>query len=228
MLSSASFSPLRTSGGSHLCAQEAHIRVAERFHLQIEDGFQTSPSHVPGGSGNFKRNAGEPIRLAIGGKLLDRTAAFSVDGQPATVLARSCWEVILRDPHPRPGIRPVTSLGYSIRLPFVSVQLQFPQQDSRRSGYITIRVAGLDAVKSADWGSAIFLNNFSEDKLRLRSGDLVRGDPDWPGPRVLELVRDHGGIYTATCRADFLHPGQVNLVAQVADKWRPRPRLLPR
>jgi hypothetical protein len=212
---------LTTPEGQRLCSLEAHLRVGRRFPLQLPDGFRPAPSRGAATRAPFvfDRKTGEPIRLEVGGRLASQEAAeFQVDGLPARVLARTCWEVILRDPKPMSGLRTVSSQGYSITFPMVSVELQLAQAASAGRNLLRVHVRGVDVIRERRWPLEVMLFNFSGEVLTLLSGRLSGDNSDFEHARAIALVSAGKGEYTATCRVKLRRTGPVSLDAVVIER----------
>ena len=202
---------LATADGRPLCTWQPPVRVAAHGPPQVEEGFRQFAHEL-------FRNAGEPIRLEVGGKLAGGSAPFRIDGLPAAVIARTGWEVVLRDPLPATGLRTVESQGYSITLPFVEVQLQLPKPSRNGRGTLGIKVLGYDLVKTPGFLPEVFLINNSERTMSVNCGKSYRSDPEWPDGRFISLARQTDGEATALCKVRFHGDGQVSLEARVTER----------
>jgi hypothetical protein len=127
--------------GRTLCSWEPTIVVPKKTYRKLRDPSRFEES--------FLRITGDPILLPfdheIGGESLD----FRLGGSPATVLAETRDQVVLRDPHPEAGERTLeTSKGKAIRLRFYNVTMSLQPTTRQRfiiqaTGIALRRPAGL-------------------------------------------------------------------------------------
>ena len=153
------------------------------------------------------RNAGDPILVQVGGVLAEESAVFSVDGDPATVLARNGPQVVLRDPHPVPGVRAVTCRGYSLTLPMILLEIRGPEPDTVGRAELEIRVSGRAQVGFPTLPHArLMLYNFDPGRVKVQCGRPV----GYGDPRIVPLEAKSGTL-AASCRVDVLKPGPLAL-----------------
>jgi hypothetical protein len=209
--------------GQRLCAWTPTIRVLAHSPPRREEGFRTERFDYTRIHSGF-RNAGDPILLEVGGKLANETSEFRIDGLPAMVLARTSWQVILRDPHPAAGMRTIESQVHSITLPFLVLQLELPNAPPNGRATLRIRVLGRNLLElpALPWGE-LMLVNFNRERLNVRCGKAYRNESDWDESRFIPLTRDRGGDFTAVCKVDLRQPGPVSMDGRFFERQRPRP-----
>jgi hypothetical protein len=206
--------------GQRLCVWTPTIKVSAGSPPRVEDGFRTYRLDYSRIHSGF-RNAGDPILLVVGGKLADEAAGFRIDGLPAAVLARTSWQVILRDPHPGAGMRTIESQGHSITLAFLVLQLVLPDSTPHGRATLVIRVLGRNLVTLPALPVAyLMLVNFNQERLKVRCGKTYRGVSDWDEGRFIPLTRDPGGDFTAVCKVDLRQPGPVSLDGSFFERQR--------
>ncbi len=150
-------------------------------------------------------NAGDPILLQVGGTLKSESAPYSIDGEPATVLARNASQVVLEDAHPRAGMRVIESRGYSISLAFLILDLKLLNSTTPGLTSIEIQVLGREQI---DLPSLRFrrlgLMNLDPERLQILCAPNHRDSP-------LIDVRGKEDRLTASCRVKLLKPGPVSI-----------------
>jgi hypothetical protein len=190
--------------GRALCAWATNVATAAGSPPFVREGFR-SRRHPDRTHDDF-RNAGDPIFLAVGGRLASESGEFFVDGLPATVLARNACQVILQDPRPVPGMRTIESRGFSVTLPFVVVELKLAGAGSAGRATLEIRVLGRDRIAMRTLPVArLALFNFDPDKLKVLCGRPV----NYGDPRIvaLEWKKD---LLAASCKVRILKPGPAS------------------
>lgn len=203
---------LAAPDGRRLCTWQPPIRVWTHSPPQVEDGFRTVPfNRYPTVISGF-RNAGDPILLQVGGPLAAGSGNFRIDEAPARILARTSWQVILRDPHPAAGLRTIASQGYAITLPFVFLELR-PERRPHGRDTLEIRVSGLASVNLPPMPAAVLsLANYSRETMSVLCGkSYLSDDEEWVEARMIELRRDSHGEFTSSCKVKFRRPGPVSL-----------------
>jgi hypothetical protein len=207
--------------GVSLCIWQPGIKVWLRSGPPFGPGFRKfrflSQYSALGNSEGAFVNVGNPVLLQVSSDLVEKSSLFRIDGQLAAVLAKSSWQVILRDPHPATGLRTVASRGFQITLPFIQVQMDLPAPSDRKDNQIKARVLGSDVVRqprSGDlWPVAhLVLSNFSRQNIKLLCGKSYREDnPDFDESRLIVLKREANGILSGNCKIKYLREGPVNL-----------------
>jgi hypothetical protein len=159
------------------------------------------------------RNAGDPILLRVGGKLAREGTEFKIDGLPMPILARTSWQVILRDPNPQPGFRTITSQRYSAEIPFISLQFILQATSSPRRGTLDIKVSGRKDVNLAALPDhKLWLYNYSPERLALQCGKEFRpDDQERIDIRLVNLARNNAGDFVASCKVQIRQPGAISL-----------------
>jgi hypothetical protein len=166
--------------------------------------------------------AGDPLVLPTRSKT---ARDFTIDGEPARVLARTSRHVILRDPEPTPGFRTVKAQHYETIVAMVQVQKQLS------SGALQITVTGPEVLTG---GAALTIFSFNRTAAELHCGSAIHHH-DWPDAARLPLTADDKGVFSAACpvkvhtegdrqfdlvvQEEKLHPGQPAL---------PHPQVTPR
>ncbi len=211
---------LRDETGQALCAWVPAIRQLKGRSPEFPDGFLkssfVSKYFAQGNTDNMFRNVGDPIALAVGGELAAGHGVYRIDDSPATVLARTSYEVIIRDPQPKAGLRTVESQGYATTIPFVEVTFALPPPREGRCGTLRIRVLGGDAVRQpgsgAVWPRArLLLFNSSQDRIQLLCGKSYSRDADQEDARGIRLTRESPGAMTGACKVRYRAAGELNL-----------------
>ncbi|HUA61530.1 MAG TPA: hypothetical protein VML19_22415, partial [Verrucomicrobiae bacterium] len=141
------------AGGKSLCEWVTDVRTSRSDPPLIPEGFgpgsdlshQTRRPRWTIKTQGF-RNAGDPILLQVGGNLARENGEFSIDGLPATVLARNACQVILQDPHPAAGMRIIESRGYSISIPVIVLEMKLLSSTSRGPTSLEMNVLGRDRI----------------------------------------------------------------------------------
>jgi hypothetical protein len=209
---------LTNAEGGHLCSWAPPVRVWRRRPPQLSEGFREFNFHSRntsvGGSEGLFANVGNPILLEIGEKLADERSAFRIDGVPAVVLARTSWQVFLRDPEPRTGLRTIASAGYEITLPFIRVETELPPF-GRRGAEIRFQVRGVDVAAQPGgihWTRArLLVWNLSQDKIKLLCGKSYRLDPEWDDMHAITVYRGQNDVLSGTCKATRIGQGEIAL-----------------
>ncbi len=135
---------ITNSDGLAVCIWRPAVRVLEHRPPALAEGFgyRATGERI---HGTFL-NAGEPMLLEVGGVLATSSANFQVDGRTATVLARTPWQVVLRDPNPRAGTRQIESRGYVVRVPFVDFRYDYAPVALKGRGRLHVAVSGRSQV----------------------------------------------------------------------------------
>jgi hypothetical protein len=211
---------LRDEAGQPLCMWTPSVRQLKGSAPVSPDGFLKgnflSRYSAEGNSESLFRNTGEPILLGVGGKLAAGHGIYRIDDLPATILARTSHQVVLRDPQPKTGLRTVESQGYAITIPFVEVRMSLPSPAEARSGTIQIEVLGADAVRQpgndAVWPRpSLLLINSSQDRIQLLCGRSFQEDADHDDARDVALTREPGGGMKGACKFKYTAAGPVEL-----------------
>jgi hypothetical protein len=194
---------LSDSTGERLCAWQPAIKIRAHSPPHIDDGFRTFCCGF-----RVFYNTGDPLLLEVGGKLASGSGEFRVDGITAVILARTSWQVILRDPQPAAGLRTVKSDAYWITIPFVDVQLQLRATSSRPHDTLEIRVVAPQMAKAP---VKLWVFNFDKASMSLPCGKSFPRDAEWNEEvRLISLKHDQNGEYTATCNAKVYQRGTVS------------------
>jgi hypothetical protein len=159
------------------------------------------------------RNAGDPILLQVGGNLARETGEFSIDGRPATVLARNACQVVLEDPHPAAGMRVIESRGFSVAIPVIVLEMKLLSSTSRGPTSIEINLLGRDRIDlPALSNRSLTLTNFDPGRLQILCAK------PWHGLDST-YIRLHGNDdrLTASCRVKLLKPGPVGIDARLME-----------
>ena len=209
---------LADAEGRDLCSWAPSVRVSRYNPPQVAEGFRKfDMQHRLVSSGNSEGMfvvTGDPLLLTIGEKLATGNSEFRIDGLRAGVLARTSWQVILRDPAPKTGLRTIASAGYEITLPFIRVETVLPPL-GRRSGEIRFQVSGVDLAGEPGgirWTRAsLFVANLSQDKIKLLCANSYRRDSDRDEMHAIHLSRGKNDVLTGSCNAKWISQGEVDL-----------------
>jgi hypothetical protein len=203
---------LTTRDGQHLCSWQPSLVLRNAHAPSAPDGFN------PAAAGWFHKT-GDPILLRVGG---DQSREFRIDGLPAMVLARTPWEVILRDPRPMPGPRTVESQGYAITLRFIDIELHLSKPSSNGRATLAIKVPKLDLWGRPQYppfpyraeGSTtplLTLINFNQDAISLLCGKSYSHPLglDFDETRQIRITEDkiRNGVFTFNCPVRVRKPG---------------------
>ncbi|HTX39137.1 MAG TPA: hypothetical protein VME43_29135 [Bryobacteraceae bacterium] len=208
------------TGGKSLCEWVTNVRTSKFDPPFIPEGFGplSDLSHQvrhPRFTTKVQgfRNAGDPILLEVGGKLASGTGEFSIDGLPATVLARTAYQVILEDSHPAAGMRVNESRGYSISIAVVVLEMKLLSSPSPGPTSIEINLLGRDRIAlPALWDRSLALTNFDPSRLQI----LCDKPPHGLGPSFIRLHGNEDRL-TASCRVNLLKPGPVSIDARLLE-----------
>ena len=208
------------TGGKSLCEWVTNVRTSRSDPPLIPEGFgpgsdlshQTRRPRWTIKTQGF-RNAGDPILLQVGGNLARETGEFSIDGLPATVLARNACQVILEDPHPAAGMRVIESRGYSMAIPVIVLEMKLLGSTSRGPTSIEFNLLGRDRIDLPALSDRhLTLTNFDAGRLQI-----VCAKP-WHGLDST-FIRLHGNDdrLTASCRVKLLKPGPISIDARLTE-----------
>jgi hypothetical protein len=211
---------IRDTGGKSLCEWVTDVRTSRVDPPPIPEGFGpgsdlSNQARRPRWTIQTQgfRNAGDPILLKVGGNLARETGEFSIDGLPATVLARNACQVILEDPHPAAGMRVIESRGYSISVPVIVLEMKLLSSTSHGSTSIEFNLLGRDRIDlPALSNRSLTLINFDPGRLQILCAK------PWHGLEST-FIRLHGNDdrLTASCRVKLLKPGPVSIDARLME-----------
>ncbi len=137
--------------------------------------------------------AGDPLVLAARSKT---AKDFTIDGEPARVLARTTRQVILRDPKPSSGFRTVKAQRYEVMVAMVEVEKRVSD------GSLQMKITGPEVLTG---GAAVTIFNLNRAAAELHCGSAVH-HREWPEAARLPLSGDEKGVFTGAC-ALKLHSG---------------------
>ncbi len=208
------------AGGKSLCEWVTNVTtskvdpplIPQGFGPQSDLSYQTRRPRWTIRTQGF-RNAGDPILLKVGGNFVSQPGEFSIDGLPATVLARNACQVILEDPHPAAGIRVIESRGYSVAIPVIVLEMKLLSSTSRGPTSIEFNLLGRDRIDLPALSErSLTLTNFDPSRVQI-----VCAKP-WHGLDST-FIRVHGNDdrLTASCRVKLLKPGPVSIDARLME-----------
>jgi hypothetical protein len=152
---------IATRDGRTLCSWEPRVLVPRKAY-RVRNGFALLNEH-------WVRIAGDPIYILIGHDVDADSGDFRIDGLPATILAETPKEVILRDPRPVSGERTVESpWGQRIRLRFFNVAMSL--QSTPRGETFMVHATGI-ALRRA---GQLLLRNDSPQPVKFNCGRFRR------------------------------------------------------
>jgi hypothetical protein len=195
---------LSAADGQTLCSWQPSLRRRQGRQPEHAASFSRVDSW-------FFRKTGEPIALWVG---VDESRQFTIDGAPAMVLARTPWEVILRDPQPAVGQRTVASDGNTIALRFIDIETSFSAPSSDGRATLAVRVPSFELWGRWFWPPfwkveesttpIMWLFNFKPDVVQLICGQKpASGRLDLDNDEVRQIrITGHevrGGGFDFTC-----------------------------
>ena len=208
------------TGGKSLCEWVTNVTTSKVDPPLVPQGFGpgsdlSNETRRPGWTIRTQRfrNAGDPILLKVGGNFVSQPGEFSIDGLPATVLARNACQVILEDPHPAAGMRVIESRGYSIAIPVIVFEMKLLSSTSRGPTSIEFNLLGRDRIDLPPLSERnLALSNFDPGRLQIVCAKPWH-DLDF------SYIRLHGSDdrLTASCRVKLLKPGPVSIDARLME-----------
>jgi hypothetical protein len=161
-------------------------------------------------------NAGDPVTVV---PVRSKTAReFTIDDEPARLLARSTLYVILRDPKPSAGFRTVKSQGAEIILPMVELRKELSGSTLR------ITVNGPEVLTGP---AVLTIFNFNRGAAELHCGSAIHRH-DWPEAALLPLTADEKGSFSGTCSVKIRSTGEPQFDFVIQERrLRPGQQMLP-
>lgn len=189
-----------TSDGLELCSWEPPVVFPKKEYRLRNDPWLTSLFHI----------TGEPIGLIFQHAYSDGRREFRLDGVPARILMESPIQFLLRDPHPKAGVRTLQSEGKAIPLRFLDLEKRLlPSSPDREVLELTLRGLPSGPLRLP----RLLISNLNPQAARLACGIWhTRREPSERVELLIPPSKVRDGSVTVNCEVRLLQPKPASLV----------------